>query len=308
MKAGFEIPKKFRINILANKELVTKVNNEIGKEEFKTWGRGNLSLKEDNIYEWWDTLIKIQKKDAKSLEFNKKPWIDSELEAILEVYNKPRGRIGYNILSGLKKFHTSETSTDYVEEVISELKKGKIVIVDLSLGNEAVLQYCSERIINGILRDSSKLFRSNLPLSKIQIFIEEAHRLFNRTKFEKPGLEDPYVRLAKEAAKYEIGLIYATQEVTSVDSQVLANTSNWVVTHLNNHKEVNELSKYYDFKDFFDQIINSEDVGFARIKTRSGRYIIPTQIDLFSAERIENARQSIKNLNNDNNNNNNNGD
>ena len=72
------------------------------------------------------------------------------------------------------------------------------------------------------------------------------------------------------------------------------------MTHLNNHKEVNELAKYYDFKDFFDQIINSEDVGFARIKTRSGRYIIPTQIDLFSTERIEDAKKSIENLNKDN--------
>ncbi len=63
------------------------------------------------------------------------------------------------------------------------------------------------------------------------------------------------MRLAKEAAKFQIGLIYATQEVTSVDPQVLANTSNWVVTHLNNHKEVGELSKYYDFKDFYNQII-----------------------------------------------------
>jgi hypothetical protein len=302
MKAGFEIPKKFKINIVANKELVELINNTIGSEEYKTWRGGNLTLKEDNIHNWWETLLKIYKNNPDVLKFgkNKNSWIDSELEAILEIYNKRRGLIGYNILSGLRKFHTPDTDSDYVDDIILELKDGKIVIVDLSLGNEAVLQYSSERIINGILKDSSKLFRNNLDLSKIQIFIEEAHRLFNRTKFEKPESEDPYVRLAKEAAKYEIGLIYATQEVTSVDSQVLANTSNWIVTHLNNHKEVSELSKYYDFKDFYDQVINSEDVGFARIKTKSGRYIIPTQIDLFSSERIENARKSVENINKNN--------
>ena len=105
-----------------------------------------------------------------------------------------------------------------------------------------------------------------------------------------PEETDPYVRLAKEAAKYQIGLIYATQEVSSVDPLILANTSNWVVTHLNNKSEVKELSKYYDFEDFAELTLKAEDVGFARIKTRSGRYIIPAQIDLFNAGRIEQAR------------------
>jgi len=100
------------------------------------------------------------------------------------------------------------------------------------------------------------------------------------------------VRLAKEAAKFKIGLVYATQEVTSVDPIILSNTSNWTVTHLNNKIEVRELSKYYDFEDFAELTLKAEDVGFVRLKTRSGRYIIPTQIDLFNPERIEAARQA----------------
>jgi len=50
------------------------------------------------------------------------------------------------------------------------------------------------------------------------------------------------------------------------------------------------LSKYYDFEDFADLTLKAEDVGFARIKTRSGRYIIPLQIDLFAEARIVEAR------------------
>ena len=66
----------------------------------------------------------------------------------------------------------------------------------------------------------------------------------------------------RKPRKYKIGLIYATQEVTSVDEMILANTSNWVVTHLNNHVEVKELSKYYDFEDFAELTLKAEDVGF----------------------------------------------
>ena len=297
-KAGFKMPANFSIKIKGNIDLVEVVNNGLEERDHFNTDKGNLILTPGNIIKWWDRIIKIIDNKEHTLEFKTKPWVDPQLKTILELYKKPKGRIGFTILNPLRKYHSPDTTRDYVDEVIDELKKGKIVIIDLSLGNEIVLQYCSERIIHGILSDASKLFRNNESLNNIQIFIEEAHRLFNRTKFEKPSEADPYVRLAKEAAKYKIGLIYATQEVTSVDSQVLANTSNWIVTHLNNHKEVRELSKYYDFEDYYDQIISSEDVGFARIKTRSGRYIIPTQIDLFNSERLEVARKSIEKVKN----------
>jgi DNA helicase HerA-like ATPase len=181
---------------------------------------------------------------------------------------------------------------DYAEEVLQELISGKIVIVDLSLGSETILRFCSERIINHILNDASRRFASGQELNQIQIYIEEAHRLFSRDRMNVPEEADPYVRLAKEAAKYRIGLIYATQEVTSVDPLILSNTSNWIVTHLNNRSEVKELSKYYDFEDFAELTLKAEDVGFARLKTKSGRYIIPLQIDLFDQGRVNAAREA----------------
>jgi len=300
-KAGFKLPKKFQVVIKISKNVLEKINEMLGEEEseFKTWGKSNVTLNEKNIEQFFDTIAEINKVDSKLLKSSSgKPWIDTDLSAILNVYKAPKGRTGFNVLRSLRVFHTPYTKVDYVKNILNELKDGKIVIIDLSKGDENILQFLSERIINGILEDASENFIQNKELDKIQIFIEEAHRLFSRTRFEKPSEADPYVRLAKEAAKYKIGLIYATQEVTSVDSQVLANTSNWIVTHLNNHKEVRELSKYYDFEDYYNQIISSEDVGFARIKTRSGRYIIPTQIDLFSPQRIEDARKSIEKVKN----------
>ena len=66
--------------------------------------------------------------------------------------------------------------------------------------------------------------------------LEEAHNLFSSDKYKNEL--DVWVRLAKEASKLKIGMIYATQEVTGVAHQVLANTKNWVVAHLNNSREV----------------------------------------------------------------------
>ena len=65
---------------------------------------------------------------------------------------------------------------------------GKIVIVDLSRGSEGVLQFASERIINLLLANAAERFRAGLAPHRIQLFLEEAQRLFDRAKFtEKMG-------------------------------------------------------------------------------------------------------------------------
>jgi hypothetical protein len=76
-----------------------------------------------------------------------------------------------------------------------------------------------------------------------------------------------------KGSKLKLGIVYAAQEVTGVDHQVLANTKNWVVAHLNNSHEVNHLGRYYDFKAFGDAIISHEDKGYIRLKTMSSPYI-----------------------------------
>ncbi|MFX0070687.1 MAG: ATP-binding protein [Candidatus Hermodarchaeota archaeon] len=297
IKADFPIPNNFKIYVATNQKVLEAVNDGLSNsDQFQSQTNGKVLLSKSNIIRYWDRIVKLVEDKSDVLFEETKPWIDSQLNAILKLYMKKGMQRGYAIVKPLRSFHSPSSQDDYLNKVLDDLLNGKIVIIDLSIGSESVLQNCSERIIRGILRHSSKKFRENQELDKIQIFIEEAHRLFNRSKFEMLHSKDPYVMLAKEAAKFKIGLIYATQEVTSVDSQVLANTSNWIVTHLNNRKEIRELSKYYEFEDFQDQAIKSEDVGFARIKTRSNRFIIPTQIDLFSNELIKNTREVIINM------------
>ena len=117
----------------------------------------------------------------------------------------------------------------------------------------------------------------------IVLYVEEAHNVVGK----KDDLRGTWPRIAKEGAKAKIAFVYATQEPSSVHPNILANTENWFVTHLNNDDELKTLGKFYDFGDFITSLKSAQDVGFARIKTLSSPFVIPTQINRFTPETIK---------------------
>ena len=206
------------------------------------------------------------------------------------VFDRTGGTKALNVLRGYTEFHSPTARGDVTKNVLDDLKAGHVVIVDLSHGSERVSQRMSERIVRAVLANGNRNFRAGRTPDKIQILVEEAHRLFSRSKADDDA--DPWVQLAKEAAKYDIGLMYATQEVTSVDPRILSATHNWVIAHLNSDRETRELAHYYDFADFVDDIRRAEDRGFVRLKTMSGKYIVPVQIAKFDHDMINVARKA----------------
>lgn len=210
---------------------------------------------------------------------------DTPFKFIADFNNRASGKAA---IRQLREFHSTTSVRRVEEQVWEDMQAGRLAIVDLAHGSGDVSKTISESTVNYLLSRANERFRSGQDAVPFQIVVEEAHNLFERGVKDVAG--NPWVRLSKEAAKYQIGLVYATQEVSSVDQRILSNTSNWLVAHLNSDNETRELSHYYDFKTWAGSIRRVEDQGFIRMKTYSGKYIVPVQVAKFDHGMINAAR------------------
>lgn len=285
-RAGFKPPKDLKITFSANLDVRDVVKKGVDPSK-------GLSLEE--AANWWEKLWEIYENDAVFLTYKKvhdHEWADEDLKALLVILTMKRksggGGLdcsGFRILNPIKDQHTSTNQIPFDKDILENLRNGKIIIIDLSLGNPEIQAMFSERICRKIFSDSIKRFTESSPNNFIQFYFEEAHNLF--PKKEDKDLSQIYNRIAKEGAKLNLGLIYATQEVSSISSNILKNTQNWFISHLNNEDEIKELRKYYDFSDFTESLIKfsqDTDKGFVRMKTYSNPFVIPVQIDRFPPE------------------------
>ena len=300
-RAGYQIPEELSIKIPVGKALVKQVNTWADAQNppaiVKIPTSPHVSANEAGA--WFELLRKInfslrtsqkqQNQTVIGLESSTKgnPWVDPVLEAYLNMLVRETSREqnfgGWRAIQKYRPYHTIKRTNDITQEVLDHLDEGKIVILDLSAGPVEIREVLSKRIASRILdRQFDIMNKGDVP-KNIVVYVEEAHNLIGR----KDELTDTWPRMAKEGAKAKIAFVYATQEPSSVHPNILANTENWFVTHLNNDDELRALGKFYDFGDFLKSLKAAQDVGFARIKTLSSPFVIPTQINRFTPSEIK---------------------
>jgi hypothetical protein len=286
-QAGFKPPQNFKVYFKSKKELKEAIPEIENIDPSK-----GITLEEAT--NWFTTIWDNYNNDFFNdyrLKKNRE-WADEDLKALLIFLTRKKAPGGNASISGYRKLrniinlHTDTLGKSFEVEIIEALRDGKIIIIDLSQGDPSTQKLYSEGICRKIFNDSMNNFIKNELNNFIQFYFEEAHNLF--PKKDDKDLSQIYNRIAKEGAKLNLGLIYATQEVSSISSNILKNTQNWFIAHLNNDDELRELKKYYDFSDFAESLIRfsaSSDKGFVRMKTYSNPFVVPVQIDRFIAEK-----------------------
>jgi len=285
--AGFPPPPNAQVKFEANGQVQASVLEKAG-EQLPDPKHG-LTLEQARK---WFVAARQANLETPLKSSSGKDWVDDALRTLLDMIAQRQGNTyisGYKILADAVKYHSPSRTTEVADEIYDYLQDGKIVILDLSVGDARIREKISTRIAQRIFQKSMEIFvRGDTP-PNILVYIEEAHNLIGKGM----DLTETWPRLAKEGAKYRIGLVYATQEVSSMHPNILANTENWFITHLNNAREIKELAQFYDFEDFSDSLIRAQDVGFARVKTLSSPFVIPVQIDKFDPDA---GRQRVASL------------
>lgn len=299
-RAGYPAPAGFTVKIPRGKALVDQMNAFVlqqgGQQAVQVPAADRVSLPEAAA--WFDQIrainLGIREAQATARQaaiglVSSTPgnsWVDPMLEALLNMLARETSRKqafgGWRAIQKYRSYHSPRRTGDVTSEIIDHLDAGKIVILDLSVGPVEIREVLSERIARQIFeRQMGKLNAGEVP-QNVVLYVEEAHNLVGK----KIELTATWPRIAKEGAKAKIAFVYATQEPSSVHPNILANTENWFVTHLNNDDELKTLGKFYDFSDFLTSLKSAQDVGFARIKTLSAPFVIPTQISRFTPAAI----------------------
>lgn len=306
-RAGYSIPTNFQVAVPRSKQLVQQLNawqqsqgnpdvavpaaDKVSPAEAAAWFEQiraiNIAVRDDQSQQRQPTIGLASSTPGNS-------WVDPLLEAMLNMLARETSRKlpfgGWRAIQKYRAYHSPRRAADVTAEIIGHLDAGKIVILDLSAGPVEIRKVLSVRIAGQIFeRQMATLNRGEVP-QNIVLYVEEAHNLVGK----KVDLDTTWPRIAKEGAKAKIAFVYATQEPSSVHPNILANTENWFVTHLNNDDELKTLGKFYDFEDFLPSLKSAQDVGFARIKTLSAPFVIPTQISRFTPEEIKAQINAIK--------------
>ena len=301
-RAGYSAPDDVRVEVPTTKTLIKQVQDWADAQDPPVAVRvpTNTLVPLEEAAAWFELLRRVnlaRRKEQKAahqtvigLQSSTRgnPWVDPVLEALLNMLARENSREqpvgGWRAIQKYIPYHSAKRTADVTEEILGHLDAGQIVILDLSAGPVEIREVLSKRIATRIFDRQMGIMNAGKEAPQnVVLYVEEAHNLVGK----KADLTDTWPRIAKEGAKAKIAFVYATQEPSSVHPNILANTENWFVTHLNNDDELRTLGKFYDFADFTGSLKAAQDVGFARIKTLSSPFVVPTQINRFTPETIK---------------------
>jgi len=251
-----------------------------GTDQVRNWQRLEIAAR---IYERLYTLYESDPSNAALFPVSKgsgKPYFEPIHRALLKM-------IGDRNVSGAKKLtpflvYHDPRGSDVIKAIVADVEAGRTVLIDLAHADPLVARYYSEMITRAVLAKQMAKFAemeaAEFAKHSVLFYFEEAHNLF---RADDRDLTSVYNKLAKEGGKFRVGMVYATQSMTTLSPDLLKNTENFFIAHLNDDREVKEIERRYEFNGTGLDVQRARSKGYVRMITLSHRYALPVQIKLF---------------------------
>jgi hypothetical protein len=208
------------------------------------------------------------------------PYFDDIENSFLQCLGQP-GLTAHNYVRPLNVYH-SATGSSIFREIVRHLTDGTSVFVDVAQANEMVVENLTRQICKELFYEQNRLFSEDPTKQRIVlVHFEEAHKLF---RSDDKDLKSIYNILAKEGAKFNIAMAYSTQSISTVSPDLTKMTDNLFIAHLDDDREIKEVSRKYVFRDVAKDLERTQSKGFVRMYTRSHRFALPVQIHKFGPE------------------------
>jgi hypothetical protein len=289
-KAGFKVEKEFQVKLHLNAPLRERLAGDAGLAgavRTEKTSTGRLEISEDQpirqavlVYEKLYVLYKAAGGDHTLFPPGGSGAYFDDIHITLLRMIGDTGVTGTRYLIPFAQYHDLQ-GRHIIAEIVADVDAAKTVIIDLANADEVVSQFYSGLISRAVFKRQTEKFTQNaLGDHSVLFYFEEAHNLFNK---DDKDLTSVYNRIAKEGAKNRIGMVYSTQSMTTLSPDLLKNTENFFIAHLNDDREISELTKKYEFRDVGVDVQRCRTRGYVRMITLSHRFALPVQIRKFGA-------------------------
>ena len=189
-----------------------------------------------------------------------------------------------------------DCSTDLISAVLSNIKKGKVILFDIPNATEGEEKLLSVLVARRIFSAYERL-KKEAPelweeLPYVLITVEEAHKYLSKNALS--GIseirENIFSIISKRGRKYKVGAMYITQMPGELIEPVIRQTLTKVILPLPTKPDISKIIQYSPYLEDSEEEIKTLDKGEAIIVSPiSGlKFAIPVKIFLYE-ELISNA-------------------
>ncbi len=138
------------------------------------------------------------------------------------------GAVKNNLIPVVQTLH--DPSSDLRTAALDHLRKGRIVVVDISLLSSTKGEQVAGLLLSSVFRHNQRNFTEGSQDAMVPTIavIEEAQSVLS----PKSSDTSPFVEWAKEGRKYQLGSILITQQPSAIDPRLLSQGDNFFSFHL----------------------------------------------------------------------------